>query len=109
MSRISFTQQGIVAQYELAKILIITSKGMLEVALPLTDDDRRDMEIHIRGKFARSLALQVKAGGPCREKKPTNVRGSPLTKTDAGWLLIGLRQPRGNEDSTGRTQPVRRH
>lgn len=61
MSPISFTQQGIVTQYELAKILIITSDGLLEVALPLTDDDRRDMEIHIRGKFARSVALQVKS------------------------------------------------
>jgi len=35
--------------------------GRLEVALPVTDDDRRDMEIHIRGKFARSIALQVKS------------------------------------------------
>ena len=61
MSPISFTQQGIVTQYELAKILIITSSGVLEVYLPLTDDDRRDMEIHIRGKFARSVALQVKS------------------------------------------------
>jgi len=61
MSPISFTQQGIVTQYELAKILIITSDGVLEVYLPLTDDDRRDMEIHVRGKFARSIALQVKS------------------------------------------------
>jgi len=61
VSPISFTQQGIVTQYELAKILIITSDGVLEVFLPLTDDDRRDMEIHLRGKFARSIALQVKS------------------------------------------------
>jgi hypothetical protein len=61
VSPISFTQQGIVTAYELAKILILTSAGLLEVALPLTDDDRRDMEIHIRGKFARSLALQLKS------------------------------------------------
>jgi len=61
MSPISFTQQGIVTQYELAKILIITSNGVLEVYLPLTDDDRRDMEIHMRGKFAPSIALQVKS------------------------------------------------
>src|SRR5260370_6050738 len=61
ISPISFTQQGIVTQYELAKILIRTSDGWLEVFLPLTDDDRRDMEIHIRGKFARSLALQAKS------------------------------------------------
>jgi len=61
MSPITFTQQGIITQCELAKILIITSEGMLEVAFPLTDDDRRDMEIHMRGKFARSIALQVKS------------------------------------------------
>ncbi len=61
MSPITFTQQGIVTQYELAKILIITSHGVLEVALPLTDDDRRDMEIHLRGKFARNIAFQVKS------------------------------------------------
>ncbi len=61
MSPITFTQQGIITQCELAKILIITSDGMLEVALPLTDDDRRDMEIHMRGKFARSIAFQVKS------------------------------------------------
>jgi hypothetical protein len=61
MSPITFTQQGIITQYELAKILIITSHGVLEVALPLTDDDRRDMEIHLRGKFARNIAFQVKS------------------------------------------------
>jgi len=61
LSPITFTQQGIITQCELAKILIITSDGVLEVAFPLTDDDRRDMEIHLRGKFARSVALQVKS------------------------------------------------
>jgi hypothetical protein len=61
LRRITFTQQGIVTQYELAKILIITSNGVLEVTLPLTDDDRRDMEIHIRGKFLGFIAFQVKS------------------------------------------------
>jgi hypothetical protein len=61
MSPLTFTQQGIITQCELAKILIITSDGVLEVALPLTDDDRRDMEIHLRGKFAGSIAFQVKS------------------------------------------------
>ena len=61
MSPISFTQQGVVTQYALAIILIVTSDGVLEVAIPVTDDDRRDMEIHIREKFARSVALQVKS------------------------------------------------
>jgi len=61
MSPISFTQQGIVTQYEVAKILIVTSDGLIEVSLPLTDDERRDMEIHLRGKFAGSIAFQVKS------------------------------------------------
>jgi hypothetical protein len=61
VSPITFTQQGIITQCELAKILIITSDGVLEVAFPLTDDDRRDMEIHLRGEFARNLAFQVKS------------------------------------------------
>src|ERR1700686_5307912 len=61
VSPITFTQHGIITRCELAKILIITSDGVLEVAFPLTDDDRRDMEIHLRGEFARNLAFQVKS------------------------------------------------
>jgi hypothetical protein len=61
MSPISFTQQGIITQCELAKILIITSDGMVEVAFPWTDDDRRDMELHLHGKFAGYRAFQVKS------------------------------------------------
>jgi hypothetical protein len=61
MSPISFTQQGIVTQYEFAKILIVTSDGVIEVSLPLTDDERRDMEIHLRGKFSGCIAFQVKS------------------------------------------------
>jgi hypothetical protein len=61
VSPITFTQQGVVTQYALAIILIVTSDGVLEVAIPVTDDDRRDMEIHIREKFGRSVALQVKS------------------------------------------------
>jgi hypothetical protein len=60
MSPMTFTQQGVVTQYEVAKILIVSSGGMLEVSLPLTDDERRDMEIHIRGRFG-NFALQIKS------------------------------------------------
>ncbi len=57
----SYTQQGIVTQYEFAKLLIVTSDGMLEVSMPMTDDERRDMEIHIRGRFAACFAFQIKS------------------------------------------------
>ena len=42
----------VVTQYALAIILIVTSDGRLEVAIPVTDDDRRDMEIHEVHKHA---------------------------------------------------------
>jgi hypothetical protein len=61
MSPITFTQQGVITQCEFAKILIVTSDGMIEVSVPWTDDDRRDMEIHLRGKFAGSFAFQMKS------------------------------------------------
>src|SRR5438309_11129343 len=61
MSAVSFIQQGIVAQYEFANILTLGTAGRLEAAAPLADDERRDFEIHIKGDYARSLAIQVKS------------------------------------------------
>ncbi len=53
-------QIGAIAQYEVAKLLLIGSDGKLEVSWPMTDDERRDAEVHIRGNFGESMALQVK-------------------------------------------------
>jgi len=53
-------QIGVIAQNEFAKLLVIGSNGKLEVSWPMTDDDRRDAEVHIRGKFGESVAFQVK-------------------------------------------------
>jgi hypothetical protein len=61
MSPITFTQQGVITQCEYAKILVLTSGGLLVVSVPWSDDERRDMEIHIRGKFAGSIAFQMKS------------------------------------------------
>src|SRR5438445_3532617 len=61
MSAVSFIQQGIVAQYEFANILTLGTAGRLEAAAPLADDERRDFEIHIKGDYLRSLAVQVKS------------------------------------------------
>ena len=58
---VSFIQQGVIAQFEFANILTLGTAGRLEVAVPLADDERRDYEIHIKGDFARSLAVQVKS------------------------------------------------
>jgi hypothetical protein len=53
-------QQGVIGQSEAAKLMMMGSGGELEVASPVSDDDRRDQEIHARGQFGRALALQVK-------------------------------------------------
>ena len=55
------TQQGVIAQWEFMKLLMLGSDGALEVTAPVTDDERRDMETHIRGQFGRSLVFQVKS------------------------------------------------
>lgn len=61
MSPISTTQQGIIAQQECAKLLMLGSDGTLEVTWELTDDERRDLEAHVHGEFGRSLVFQVKS------------------------------------------------
>lgn len=61
MRAISFVQQGVVAQFEFANIVTLGTAGRLEVAAPLSDDERRDFEVHIKGDYARGLAIQVKS------------------------------------------------
>ena len=97
MSPITFTQQGIITQCELAKILIITSDGLLEVALPLTDDDRRDMEIHMWGKFARNIVLL----GPQRQVDQSSKFLVPSATVGARVLDIF-----GNEQVRQDTSPL---
>jgi hypothetical protein len=59
--RISLVQQGLIVQQEFAKLLMMGSGGRIELAPPLTDDERRDFEIHVRGQFGFGLAIQVKS------------------------------------------------
>jgi hypothetical protein len=58
---ISLVQQGLIVQQEFAKLLMLGSGGRIEVAAPLTDDERRDYEIHVRGHYGFGLAIQVKS------------------------------------------------
>src|SRR5256886_16143239 len=47
---------------EAAKLLTFgRPRGVLEVMLPMTDDERRDLEAHIKEHFRLSFAMQVKA------------------------------------------------
>jgi hypothetical protein len=54
-------QQGLIVQNEFAKLVMMGSKGRIELAPPLTDDERRDWELHVRGQFGFGLAIQVKS------------------------------------------------
>jgi hypothetical protein len=54
-------QQGVIAQMEFAKLLMMGSNGKLEVSSPLSDDERRDAEVHLHGAFGQGLAFQVKS------------------------------------------------
>jgi len=54
-------QQGVIAQNEFAKLVMIGSGGKIELAAPLTDEERRDFEIHIHGQYGSALAMQVKS------------------------------------------------
>ena len=57
---ITRVQQGAIGQFLAAILMMMGSKGKLEVAVPMSDDDRRDQEVHRRGVFGKSLALQIK-------------------------------------------------
>jgi hypothetical protein len=58
---ITLVQQGLIVQQEFAKLVMMGSKGRIELAPPLTDDERRDWELHVRGQFGFGYAVQVKS------------------------------------------------
>lgn len=77
ISPLSDVQFSRFAETEVAKLLTLgRPRGMLEVMIPMTDDERRDLEAHIKEHFRVSLALQVKA---CEELYPHG-RGYRLQK-----------------------------
>jgi hypothetical protein len=62
VSRLSDVQFSRFAEMEAAKLLTFgRPRGVLEVMLPMTDDERRDLEAHIKEHFRLSFAMQVKA------------------------------------------------
>jgi hypothetical protein len=61
MSPLSNVQFSRVCEFEAAKLFTFGSGGGLEVALPMTDDERRDLELHLKEHFRICLACQVKA------------------------------------------------
>ena len=62
MSPLSDVQFSRFAEMEAAKLLTFgRPRGVLEVMVPMTDDERRDLEAHLKEHFRLSAAMQVKA------------------------------------------------
>jgi len=62
-------QQGLIAQNDFAKFLMIGGGGLVEIAAPMTDDEGRDGEIHKRGEYSYGIAGQFKSTGHLSRRK----------------------------------------
>ncbi len=61
MSSVSNVQFSRFTESEVLKLFTFGGKGALEVVWPASDDERRDLEAHLKEVFGVSLAVQVKA------------------------------------------------
>ncbi|TME30860.1 MAG: hypothetical protein E6I75_19820 [Chloroflexi bacterium] len=98
ISPLSDVQFSRFAETEVAKLLTFGKpRGMLEVMVPMTDDERRDLEAHLKEHFRLSFALQVKAsyvlygaGRAPRFQKSFVVRPERLIEDDLFWYFFGF-------------------
>ena len=98
MSRLSDVQFSRFAEMEAAKLLTFgRPRGVLEVMLPMTDDERRDLETHIKEHFRLSMAIQVKAchvlyrhGPTSRLQKRFFVKRERLIEDPFFWYFFGF-------------------
>jgi hypothetical protein len=99
---ISLVQQGLIAQQEFAKLVMMGSKGRIELAPPLTDDERRDFELHVKGQYGYGLAAQVKStmslrriGGNARYLDIFfHVRAARLVNDPLYWYFLAYLDPK---------------
>src|SRR3982074_2249346 len=101
--RITKVQQGLIAQQEFAKLVMMGSRGRIELAPPLTDDERRDFEVHIRGQYGFGLAIQVKSTMYLRKVQRGQahylttyfpVRATRLVNNPLYWYFLGYLDPK---------------
>jgi hypothetical protein len=98
MSPLSDVQFSRFAETEVAKLLTFgRPRGVLEVMVPMTDDERRDLETHIKEHFRLSMALQVKAtkvlyphGRGSRLQKRFSVKMERLIEDAFFWYFFGF-------------------
>ena len=98
MSPLSDVQFSRFAETEVAKLLTFgRPRGVLEVMVPMTDDERRDLETRIKEHFRLSIALQVKAtkvlyphGRGSRLQKRFSVKMERLIEDAFFWYFFGF-------------------
>jgi len=98
VSSLSDVQFSRFAEMEAAKLLTFgRPRGVLEVMLPMTDDERRDLETHIKEHFRLSMAIQVKAshvlyqhGRISRLQKRFFVKRERLIEDLFFWYFFGF-------------------
>ena len=98
MSRLSDVQFSRFTETEVGKLLTFgRPRGMLEVMVPMTDDERRDLETHIKEHFRLSMAIQVKAchvlyrhGPTSRLQKRFFVKLERLIEDPFFWYFFGF-------------------
>jgi hypothetical protein len=99
---LSSIQQGLIAQYEYAKFLMLGSGGRLELAAPMTDDERRDYEIHVRGRYGVGLANQIKSSSRLHRMSKNvrylnilfDVRADRLVSSPFFWYFFAFLDPK---------------
>ena len=99
--KISDVQQGVVTQNEFAKLVMMGSGGRIELAAPLSDEERRDFEVHVHGRYGSTLALQVKSAmGLARLSANSlylrvhfGVRASRLVNDPVFWYFLAYFNP----------------
>src|SRR5205807_9047161 len=99
---LSNVQHGVIAQNEFAKYLMMGSGGRIELAAPLTDEERRDYEIHVHGQYGSALASQVKSAlqlpSLCAKARyrqsVVNGRVSRLVSDPVFWYFLAYLDPK---------------
>jgi hypothetical protein len=99
---LSSIQQGLIVQDEYAKFLMMGSGGRIELAAPMSDDERRDYEIHVRGHYGLGLASQVKSAMSLQEMSknvrylyiPFDVRANRLVSSPFYWYFFAYLDPK---------------
>jgi hypothetical protein len=71
-------QRGNIGQTEAAKCLMISTDGELECDNPVSDDERRDAEIHRRHHFL-AIALQIKTAWRLWSHRKSEILEIPFT------------------------------